>query len=313
MPPLDLAALSGRLPPSPLTRFAPSPTGFLHLGHVANAIHVWGVARALDGRVLLRMEDHDRGRSRPEYEAAVLEDLEWLGLVPDLGTAAEFRRGPSPYRQSDREDTYGAALAALTRGARVYGCDCTRRALAAEAGDRFNEETRYPGRCRDRALPLTVGRGVRVVMEPGAETFTDGLLGAVTQVPAEQCGDLLVRDRTGNWTYQFAVVVDDDRQEVDLVVRGEDLLPSTGRQMRLSRMLGRKRPPVFLHHPLIRKEDGVKLSKSSGDTGIRELRRAGASPETVLGRAAWLTGLLEQPRDIGLRDLAALFAGVGGK
>ncbi len=309
MPPLDLAALRGRLPPSPVTRFAPSPTGFLHLGHVANAIYVWGLARALGGRVLLRMEDHDQGRSRPEYEAAVLEDLEWLGLVPDLGTAAELRRGPSPYRQSDRDGTYAAALAVLARSGRVYACDCTRRAIAAEAGDRVNQETRYPGRCRDRGLPPAVGSGIRVVMEPGAETFADGLQGAVTQVPAEQCGDLLLRDRIGNWTYQFAVVVDDDRHEVDLVIRGEDLLSSTGRQIRLSRMLGRRRPPVFLHHPLIRKEDGAKLSKSSGDTGIGELRRAGASPGTVLGRAAWLTRLLPKPEDLDPRDLAALFTG----
>jgi glutamyl-tRNA synthetase/glutamyl-Q tRNA(Asp) synthetase len=305
---LDLAALRGRLPPRPITRFAPSPTGFLHLGHVANAMYVWGMARALDGRVLLRVEDHDRGRSRPEYEAAALEDLEWLGLAPDLGTPAELRLGASPHRQSDCGPAYAAALEELARTTRVYACDCTRRDIAAEAGDRLNQETRYPGRCRDRGLALTGGRGIRVVMEPGAETFTDALLGMVTQVPSEQCGDLLLRDRTGNWTYQFAVVVDDDRHDVDLVVRGEDLLPSTGRQIRLSRMLGRERPPVFLHHPLIRKEDGAKLSKSSGDTGVRELRRAGASPEMVLGRAAWLTGLIERPMDLSPEDLPSLFS-----
>ncbi|HUQ14618.1 MAG TPA: glutamate--tRNA ligase family protein [Gemmatimonadales bacterium] len=307
MPPLDLAALRGRLPPSPITRFAPSPTGFLHLGHVANAICVWGVARALGGRVLLRVEDHDRGRSRPEYEAAALEDLEWLGLAPDLGTPAELRLGTSPHRQSDCERAYAAALEGLARTARVYACDCTRKDIAAEAGDPLDQETRYPGRCRDRGLPLTDGRGIRIVMEPGAETFADALLGVVTQAPSEQCGDLLLRDRTGNWTYQFAVVVDDDRHDVDLVVRGEDLLPSTGRQIRLSRMLGRERPPVFLHHPLIRKEDGAKLSKSSEDTGVRELRRAGASPEMVLGRAAWLTGLVEQPVNLSAEDLPSLF------
>ena len=307
MAPLDLAALRGRLPPSPITRFAPSPTGFLHLGHVANAIYVWGLARALGGRVLLRMEDHDRGRSRPEDEAAALEDLEWLGLAPDLGRPAELRLGPSPYRQSDCDRAYAVALEELARKARVYACDCTRRDIAAEAGDRLNQETRYPGRCRDRGLPLTDGTGIRAVMEPGAVTFADALLDVVTQVPSEQCGDLLLRDRTGNWTYQFTVVVDDDRQDVDLVVRGEDLLPSTGRQIRLSRMLGRDRPPVFLHHPLIRKDDGAKLSKSSGDTGVRELRRAGMSPERVLGRAAWLTGLLGRPRDVGAEEVASLF------
>jgi glutamyl-tRNA synthetase/glutamyl-Q tRNA(Asp) synthetase len=307
MPPLDLAALRGRLPPNPITRFAPSPTGFLHLGHVANAIYVWGVARALGGRVLLRVEDHDRGRSRPEYEAAALEDLEWLGLVPDLGTPAELRLGASPYRQSDCDGAYAAALEELARTARVYACDCTRREIAAEVGDPLNQETRYPGRCRDRGLPLADGRGIRVVQEPGAETFADALLGVVTQVPSEQCGDLLLRDRTGNWTYQFSVVVDDGRHDVDLVVRGEDLLPSTGRQIRLSRMLGRGRPPVFLHHPLIRKADGAKLSKSSGDSGVRELRRAGVSREMVLGRAAWLTGLVERPVDLSAEDLPSLF------
>jgi len=307
MPPLDLAALRGRLPPSPITRFAPSPTGFLHLGHVANAIYVWGVARALGGRVLLRVEDHDRGRSRPEYEAAALEDLEWLGLAPDLGSPAELRLGASPHRQSDCGRAYAAALEQLARTARVYACDCTRKDIAAEAGDPLNQETRYPGRCRDRGLAVTDGRGIRVVMESGAEAFADALLGVVTQAPSEQCGDLLLRDRTGNWTYQFAVVVDDDRHEVDLVVRGEDLLSSTGRQIRVSRMLGRKRPPVFLHHPLIRKEDGTKLSKSSGDTGVRELRRAGVSAEAVLGRAAWLTRLLDEPRALAPADLGALF------
>src|SRR5918996_6477079 len=101
MPPLDLAALRGRLPPDPVSRFAPSPTGYLHLGHVANAIWVWGVTSALGGRVLLRIEDHDRGRSRRDFERAALEDLEWLGLAPDCGTAEELRRGASPFRQSD--------------------------------------------------------------------------------------------------------------------------------------------------------------------------------------------------------------------
>lgn len=307
MLPLDLAALRGRLPPGPLTRFAPSPTGFLHLGHVANAIFVWGVARALGGRVLLRVEDHDRGRSRPEYETALLEDLEWLGLFPDVGAPAEFRRGASSHRQSDCAPEYQAALDALARSARVYACDCSRRGIAAEGGDSPDRETRYPGRCRDRGLPFAGGRGLRVVVEPGAEAFTDGLLGAVTQVPSEQCGDLLLRDRAGNWTYQFAVVVDDWRQGVDLVVRGEDLLSSTGRQIRLSRMLGRQRPPAYLHHPLIRKENGAKLSKSSGDTAVRELRRAGALPEIVLGRAARLTGLTDRERDLSPDELPSLF------
>ncbi len=308
MPPLDLTALRRRLPPNPVTRFAPSPTGLLHLGHVANAVYVWGVARALGGRVLLRIEDHDRGRSREPFERAILEDLEWLGLVPDLGTFDELRRGVSAYRQSDRGERYASMLNALASSAKVYACDCSRREIALEGGDAFNEETRYAGRCRDRELPLADGRGIRVVMEPGEERFDDALAGTQTQIPADQCGDLLLRDRNGNWTYQYAVVVDDMEHGVDLVIRGEDLLSSTGRQLRLARLLGRERMPVFLHHPLIRKPDGAKLSKSSGDTGIADLRKAGVRPEAVLGEAAWRTGVIGERRAVRVGELAGLFS-----
>lgn len=306
MPPIDLDSLAARLPARPLTRFAPSPTGYLHLGHAANAVWVWGVARALGGRVLLRLEDHDRGRCRAEYEAALLDDLDWLGLVPDAGTTAELRAGTSPLRQSDAGEHYAAALDRL--GGQVFACECSRRDLAEVAGDVFNQETRYSGRCRDRGLEPRPGRGLRLRLAPGGERFVDARLGAREQNPAQQCGDLLLRDRLGRWTYQFAVVVDDLRQGVDLVIRGEDLLASTGRQILLGRRLGRRVPPVFLHHPLIFKPGGEKLSKSSGDTGIRELRAAGATPADVLGRAAWLTGLQRDPVPLQPADLAGLFA-----
>lgn len=306
MPPTDISALTSRLPPRPLTRFAPSPTGYLHLGHVANAVWVWGVAGALGGRVLLRLEDHDRGRCRREYEAALLDDLDWLGLLPDVGTTAELRTGPSPLRQSDAVEHYASALERL--GADVFACECSRKDLALVEGDVFNQETRYTGRCRDRGLDRRPGRGLRLRLAPGAECFVDARLGPQQQRPSEQCGDLLLRDRLGRWTYQFAVVVDDLRQGVDLVIRGEDLLPSTGRQILLGRRLGRAVPPVFLHHPLILKPGGEKLSKSSGDTGIRELRAAGATPAQVLGRAACLTGLQPKPAPLRPDALAGLFA-----
>jgi glutamyl-Q tRNA(Asp) synthetase len=305
---LDLPSLARRLPSRPVTRFAPSPTGYLHLGHVANAAYVWGIAGALDGRVLLRLEDHDRIRCRPEYESALLEDLDWLGFAPDRGTTAEFRAGPSNFRQSDCEEVYRAALARLSEKAPVYACDCSRRDIAEDGGDAFSQETRYSGRCRDRGLPLAIGIGVRVQITPGPERFGDGLLGEQVQVPSEQCGDLLLRDRVGNWTYHFAVVVDDARQEIDLVIRGCDLLPSTGRQIQLARLLGRANPPLFVHHPLICKSGGVKLSKATGDTGIRELRRQGVPPSAVLGQAVYLTGLLPTPRELQPADLAGLVA-----
>jgi glutamyl-Q tRNA(Asp) synthetase len=295
------------LPSRPLTRFAPSPTGCLHLGHVANAIYVWGVAQALNGRVLLRLEDHDRGRCRREYEAAILEDLEWLGLEPDLGLAGEFRSGRSSYRQSDNDLRYASALQQLGAKFRVYACDCSRKDIAGES-DVPDQETRYPGHCRDRNLAVQAGRGIRVAIEPGTEQFCDLLLAEQRQDPYAQCGDMLLKDRLGNWTYQFTVTVDDAEHGIDLVIRGEDLLPSTGRQIRLARMLGRSTPPVYMHHGLIRHGSGAKLSKSNRDTGVRELRAAGMSAGRVLGQAAHLTGLIDTPRELSARDLGSLFS-----
>lgn len=300
-----------QLPPDtplrPLTRFAPAPTGYLHLGHAASAVWVWGVTRALGGRVLLRIEDHDRGRSRPEYELALLDDLEWLGLVPDLGLPAQYRAGRCEYRQSDRTALYEKELVRLREGGLVFGCDCSRRRLRESGGDVSNVEIRYDGRCRHRGLAMERGRGVRVPMEPGTEQFVDLKLGAQTQEPATQCGDLLIRDRTDQWTYQFAVTVDDWEQGVDLVIRGADLLDSTGRQLRLARLLGRPSGPRYLHHPLILSPSGAKLSKANRDTGVRDLRAAGMTPGQVLGAAAAATELLKKPMSISAAHLGDLF------
>jgi glutamyl-Q tRNA(Asp) synthetase len=257
----------------PVTRFAPSPTGYLHLGHVVNAIYVWGVARAQSGRVILRIEDHDRRRCRPQYEAALLEDLDWLGFVPDEG------RHP-PARQSDRAGDFADALAMLDRDGLVYACECSRTRVGGQA---------YDGRCRDRGLAREPGRALRVRLD------------------GEASGDLLLRDRDGHWTYQFAVTVDDTRQGVTLVIRGLDLADSTGRQLALARLLGRETPPLFLHHPLIMDSSGRKLSKSARDTGIRELRAAGLAPETVVGLAAAAVGLIDAPAPLLAVSVPALF------
>ena len=274
---------------------------------MANAIHVWGVAQASNGRVLLRLEDHDRGRCRPDYEAAILEDLEWLGLEPDVGLPGEFRSGSSRLRQSDNDPRYEWALQQLGAKFRVYACDCSRKDIAGES-DVPHQETPYSGHCRDRNLAPQKGRGIRVMMEPGMEQFTDMLLGEQRQDPQAQCGDMLLKDRLGNWTYQFAVTVDDLEQNVDLVIRGQDLLGSTGRQIRLGRMLGRSTPSAYMHHALIRHGSGAKLSKSNRDTGVRDLRAAGVSPRHVLGQAAHLTGLIDTPRELSAHDLGSLFA-----
>ena len=258
-----------------ITRFAPAPTGYLHLGHVVNALHVWGAAEERDGKVLLRIEDHDRQRSRPEYEAAIVEDLAWLGFTHD---------GPI-VRQSERDALYRKALQPLIDRELVFACTCSRADLEPAAD---NSEARYPGTCRDKNLPLTDGAGWRVRMDPGVERFFDETLGPQEQDPSRQCGDVLVRDRHGNWTYQFAVTFDDYAQQITDVIRGEDLLPSTGRQLRLAKLLGRTTPPRFRHHRLIMKSPTQKLSKSDGDTGVRDLRAQGWTAAQVLEKARGL-------------------------
>ena len=259
------------------TRFAPAPTGHLHIGHVVNALYVWETARREGGRVLLRIEDHDRQRSRPEYEASILEDLAWLGFTSD---------GPL-VRQSERGSWYDAALDRLRAQGLVYACECTRREISAATPS--GPELRYPGTCATKQLPDAPGRALRIRLAPSVERFDDLLQGPQAQTPSDQCGDLVARDRNGFWTYQFAVTVDDMEQGVTLVVRGMDLLASTGRQIQLARLLGRREPPRFMHHPLVMKSPDQKVSKSDGDTGIREMRAAGMTPSDVVSLARHLS------------------------
>jgi glutamyl-tRNA synthetase/glutamyl-Q tRNA(Asp) synthetase len=269
------------------TRFAPAPTGKLHLGHVLNADYVWGEARRAAGEVLLRIEDHDRDRSRPVFEAGILDDLDWLGFRPDIFPTSVFRAGPCEGRQSDRNRHYVQAAEILRLQGRLFACDCTRKVLAAGRRTASGERI-YQGRCRDRHLPLESGVGWRVRVDPGVERFVDLRLGPQEQEPASQCGDILIRDSRGHWTYQFAVTVDDWLQDIDLVVRGVDLLESTGRQILLARLLGRAEPPRFFHHPLIMKTPDQKLSKSDRDTAVSDLRAAGWSRRRILDTArAW--------------------------
>jgi glutamyl-tRNA synthetase/glutamyl-Q tRNA(Asp) synthetase len=269
----------------------------LHLGHVANAIYVWGLARARGAQVLLRVEDHDATRSRPEFEHALLDDLDWLGIAPDLFPTGEFRAGLCASRQSDRQPLYAEAAARLIDAGVVYACQCSRADLdAGRVAD--GREKRYPGTCRTRGLPLERGLVWRVRMDDGVVAFDDLLCGPQRQDPAAACGDVAIRDRLGQWTYQFAVVVDDFHQGIDLVVRGMDLLPSTARQIRIAALLGRVAPPVFAHHPLVMKSATQKLSKSDADTGIAELRALGWRPGRVLGEAARRVGLTTAAGDL---------------
>lgn len=192
----------------------------------------------------------------------------------------------------------------------MYACDCTRSTFAAwfATHGAHWRGAGCPGGCRARGLADAHGATLRVTLGEGFEPYADLLAGAQVDEPSHD-GDPTVRDRHGNWTYAFAVVVDDDRHGVDLVIRGRDLLHATGRQIRLARRLGRASPPAFLHHPLIRKPGGAKLSKADNDTGLHELRDAGLSAALVIGTAAAEVGLLDRVRPVGADEAVALFTG----
>jgi glutamyl-Q tRNA(Asp) synthetase len=207
-------------------------------------------------------------------------------------------------RQSDRAHVYEQALRRLRTSRHVFACDCSRSDIGGE---------RYTGRCRNRTVPEETGVGLRVELDRGIERFDDLLLGHLEQSPSDQCGDLLIKDRDGQGTYQFAVTVDDLHQGITLVVRGEDLVSSTGRQIQLARMLAGARaelsnfPVTYLHHPLLRGDDGEKLSKSTGAASVRAMRHRGLSPSEVIGHAAHGVGLIETVRPIQSSEVQNLF------
>ncbi|MEP6778832.1 MAG: glutamate--tRNA ligase family protein [Gemmatimonadaceae bacterium] len=300
--------LGGRLPSVAWrTRFAPAPTGLLHLGHIVNAIHVWGIARAYGGEVLLRIEDHDRQRCRTEFETALLDDLNWLGFAPDIGATSEFRQGTHTLRQSDNSARFDSALNELDERNLLYACLCSRRDIELASSSSGSDELLYPGTCSARGVDQQSTTARRIRLTAAEQSFNDLRLGAQSQTPSLQCGDFLLRDRFGQNTYQFSVAVDDFEQKIDVIIRGEDLLASTGRQLQLARILGRHEQPLFFHHTLLRRADGLKLSKTLGDTGVREMRNCGTSAEQVLGKAAHAAGLIEKPVPLSQAQLKNLF------
>jgi glutamyl-tRNA synthetase/glutamyl-Q tRNA(Asp) synthetase len=282
------------LPRGLTTRFAPSPTGYLHLGHVASALWVWGVARATQSRVILRLEDHDQGRSRPAYEQAIFDDLHWLGLQAD--NAAELVRGqPSIYRQRDRHDRYRQIFAELNQKRLIYPCSCTRKQVQHDQPQgSLREELRYMGRCRPPQRPdPSITPVYRLWYNVETYDFFDYHLGWQRQTPALQCGDPIIFDRHQQWTYHYACVIDDWDHDINLVVRGQDLTHCTGRQLQFDRLLGAERTRYFFHHPLIYDQRGQKLSKRDQAASITEQRLKNRPPEEIIGKAAYLTGIVE--------------------
>ena len=279
-----------------VSRFAPAPTGYLHLGHVVSCLYVFGLTRALGGQVLVRIEDHDRTRSRPEFDEAIREDLDWLGLVPDHSPWNGLGKFDPGLRQSHRVGVHAARLADLADRGLVYRCDCPRSSMTPG----MDGELFHQGLCRSRTIPDDTPHGLRIPMPDRDFAFTDLIAGPQVQNPFRQTGDLLARDRHGCFTYHFSCAVDDLDQGVNLVIRGQDLLASTGRQLALRELLtcAPERPaipavlsvPVFCHHGLLVDETGRKLGKRFLSSSIRKMRLDGETPESVLGLAAFLAG-----------------------
>lgn len=242
-------------------RFAPSPTGRLHVGSLVAAVGSWVMARRTGGSWLVRIEDLDAPRVIPGMADDILRTLEALGLVWD----------GEVLRQSERSDVYQAALDRLAAAGFCYSCGCSRAEIAriSSAPHGATGEIRYPGTCRGGLPPGRSARAVRVRVPDEAILFTDRLMGAGRENLAESCGDFVLKRADGPFAYHLAVVVDDALQGVTQVVRGADLLASTPRQIYLQRLLGYPLP-VYCHLPLVTGPDGGKLSKRDNQVSLAE-------------------------------------------
>ncbi len=283
-------------------RFAPSPSGRLHLGNLFCCLLAWLSARSKGGKVVLRIEDLDTARCPARYGLQAQRDLAWLGLDWDEGSGVG---GPhAPYEQSRRTALYEVAVQRLDAQGLVYPCFCTRNELhAASAPHREDGQTLYPGTCRaltpeQRAERLRAGRRAALRLRvPDEEIgFLDGHMGAYRENLQRDCGDFLLRRSDGLYAYQLAVVVDDAAMGITEVVRGADLLDSTPRQLLLYRLLG-LRAPAFYHLPLLLTAQGCRLSKRDRAAGLEALEQV-LAPEEIVGRLAYLAGInpSAQPR-----------------
>jgi len=294
-------------------RYAPSPTGELHLGNASTALLAWLSNRAQGGTFVMRVEDLDQNRSRDELADQALSDLEWLGLDWDEGPdcGGSYR----PYSQWSRREGYERAFESLKRAGYLYPCFCTRRdiAAAASAPQDPGELRRYPGTCRKIPADEAEVRSVRSerhawrfrVDEEASPVFDDRVWrrwGEGRKAP----GDFVVYRADGVPAYQLAVVVDDAAMAIDEVVRGDDLLSSTPAQLLLYAALG-LRAPVFGHVPLLLGTDGARLSKRHRGITLRELREAGHGPQAIVGKLAEVLGLRPDSAPVDASDLVSGF------
>lgn len=267
-------------------RLAPSPTGRMHAGNVFASLMAWLVAKSQGGRIVLRIEDLDAGRSRAEYADALQRDFERLGLVWDDG----------PYFQHDRREAYHDAYQSLAARGIVYPCFCTRSDVHAASAPHRGQKVVYPGTCRrlTESERETLGQGRtptrRLTVPDQTIAIQDLVQGPFKQNLQRECGDFLIRRADGTFAYQLAVVVDDAEQGVNSVVRGVDLLCSTPQQVHLQTLLSLSHP-TYAHVPLFVVDDGRRLAKRDGDAALDVLLARFGTPEAVIGHIANLAGL----------------------
>ena len=278
----ELSGLTGR--------FAPSPTGRMHAGNIFAYLMTWLLVKAGNGRIVLRIEDLDRERSKPEYSDAVMRDLERFGLTWDEG----------PFFQHDRDEAYQAAFDSFVDQGLVYPCFCTRADLHAASAPHFGEKAVYPGTCRSLTAEQIAAKSaerapsMRLRVPDERISIDDMLQGEYAQNLETECGDFLIKRSDGCFAYQLAVVVDDIAQGVTFVSRGIDLLPSTPQQLHLYHLLDAD-APLYAHFPLLVDQQGRRLSKRQKDASLDAMLQAFGSPQAVLGHIAFITGI--QPDD----------------
>ena len=278
-------------------RFAPSPTGRMHLGNVFSALLSWLSVKSRGGEWLLRIEDIDPGRSRQAYADMLMDDLLWLGLEWD----------GQPVYQSQRSDIYAYYFRKLSEQGLTYPCYCTRAdLLATQAPHESDGRVVYKGTCRHVPPRPGVAAATRLMVPDEEVSFTDGHYGKHGVNLATQVGDFIIRRKDGAWAYQLAVVVDDALMGITEVVRGRDLLLSSPQQMYVARLLGFV-SPRFVHLPLLCNQPGQRLSKRDQSLDMEALRRRFTAPE-IIGRLAFLAGLIPECQPVTPHELVGCFS-----
>lgn len=290
---------------TPTGRFAPSPSGRMHLGNVYTALLSWLSVKSRGGKWILRIEDLDPQRSKLQYARQIEDDLLWLGLEWDEG-GIQGIGDSGPYMQSRRHSLYEDALARLKATGLCYPCRCSRAdIMATQAPHESDGRVVYKGTCRPAVLPAAYPENthaaVRIAVPDREICFTDLIKGPQRVNLASHCGDFVLRRADGAWSYQLAVVVDDAMMGVTEVMRGDDLLLSAAQQIYLYELLGYS-APQFAHLPLVTNEAGVRLSKRDSSLSMEYLR-VHHTPQEVLGMAAHRAGILPRPEPVSVGDL----------